>query len=228
MSALAGTVFALNFSDTFQSYALGVWSEGATVGGWNVAFNGYGFSGIEKEGNNRVFYQKPQASVSSGETHAALLLSTNSFTNPDFAVSSKIVQQLRTPTPNAWEVPWMYLNYTDNYHFYYFTLKKNGWELGKEDNTKLDPLGVDCVWPSLLNCKYPGAQRFLATGSSPSAAVGTWYTTRMVSNNGVISAYVNGNLITSFTDTDNPYSSGKVGLYNEDAYVRFDNVSINY
>ncbi len=66
-------------------------------------------------------------------------------------------QLSKNSPPNAWEVGWILWHYTDDTHFYSFTLQTNGWVLGKED-------------PS-----YPGTQRFLATGSSPKATIGVPY-----------------------------------------------------
>ena len=38
---------------------------------------------------------------------------------------------------------------------------------------------------------------------------------------------MNNLLITTFTDEEHPYTSGRVGLYSEDAEVYFDNVSVS-
>jgi hypothetical protein len=105
--------------------------------------------------------------------------------------------QLRTPVPNPWEVAWVLWHYTDDTHFYYLALKPNGWELGKEDPA------------------YPGAQRYLATGSDRKFPIGSWYSTTIVQRGAVI----------TFTDGQRPYRSGHAGLYNEDADVRFDRIT---
>ena len=73
--------------------------------------------------------------------------------------------------PN-WEVAWVFWNYLRPEQSYYFVPKPAGWERGKSDDTKADPNGPECDLPSYTNCLYPGAQRYLATGSSPSFAVG--------------------------------------------------------
>jgi hypothetical protein len=39
---------------------------------------------------------------------------------------------------------------------------------------------------------------------------------------------VNGAKVASFTDSERPYPSGMVGLYNEDALVYFDDISSAY
>src|SRR5207253_287279 len=164
------------------------------------AFSGYGCVKAVTDGFKEFLQQAPAASQSPAETHSSLALGP-SFAAPfTYSVNMKTVAQLRQGSaPNAWEVGWVIWNYIDNTHFYYFTPKPNGWELGKEDPA------------------YPGAQRFLATGSSPVFPIGAWYAVKIVQVQNVITVYVDGRLITTFTDTQSPYASGKIGLYNEDS-----------
>jgi hypothetical protein len=120
----------------------------------------------------------------------------------------RTVRQLRTGSaPNPWEAAWALWHYTDNEHFYYVILKPNGWELGKEDPA------------------YPGAQRFLATGESP-FPIGPTYTVRVRQIGNVTTVWADGRQLVSFTDNERPYRSGAIGLYNEDAEVEFDGVSV--
>lgn len=150
----------------------------------------------------------PQASTTPGETHAALVVSQASFSNVRFSAGFETVEQLRTGSePNPWESAWAIFDYTDNAHFYYVAFKPNGWELGK-----VDPA-------------YPGGQRFLATGSMPVSAIGTEHSFDIQQDGNVISVWLDGALLTTFTDNERPYLSGKVGFYTEDARVAFDNVS---
>jgi Ca2+-binding RTX toxin-like protein len=150
----------------------------------------------------------PQASASPGETHAALVVSQASFTDVRFSAGFETIEQLRTGSaPNAWESAWAVFGYTDNQHFYYVAFKPNGWELGK-----VDPA-------------YPGGQRFLATGSSPACAAGTEHSFDIQQDANVITVWLDGTLLTTFTDTERPYLGGKIGFYTEDAKVAFDNVS---
>lgn len=193
--------------DNFEAYSLENWTEGITNGNWKTEFNGYGKAGIETDETN-VLYEKPKVSLATTETHASLITSTRSFKDLDLSLKMKTVSQLRTPTPNPWETAWVFWNYEDNTHFYYLALKTNGWELGKEDP------------------KYPGNQRFLVTGSTPVFQVGTWYDIRVTQQANIIRILVNGNTLTSFIDNERPYLSGKIGLYNEDAHVRFDNIIV--
>jgi len=71
---------------------------------------------------------------------------------------------------------------------------------------------------------YPGAQRFLASGTSPSFPIGTWYRVDVTQSGQTIRVFVGDVLITTFTGRERPYS--RVGLYSEDAEVSFDNVSV--
>ncbi|MGZ4241358.1 MAG: family 16 glycoside hydrolase [Actinomycetota bacterium] len=195
--------------DGFGSYPSGVtWAQGSTHGSWFVRYNGYGRVWTETDGS-AVLALAPKASTSTSETHAALVTTTKSFGNQvDISVRARTVKQLRTPTPNAWEVPWLLWDYTDDTHFYYLVLKPEGWELGKEDPA------------------YPGAQRFLATDNNITFPVGPWYTLHVRQVGSTITAWANGTKLVTFTDGERPYSKGSVGLYTEDARVHFDVVRI--
>ena len=118
-------------------------------------------------------------------------------------------RQLRTGSAaNPWEVSWVLWHTTDSDHFYYFIVKPNGWELGKKDPA------------------YPGGQRFLATGSVPSFPIGQWYRIGIRQSAETITVSVNDLPITTFADYERPYSSGRIGMYSEDAEAYFDNISI--
>ncbi|MGC0404102.1 hypothetical protein RKD27_006746 [Streptomyces sp. SAI-126] len=75
----------------------------------------------------------PVAAEDPGTTHAGLVVSTASCTDVRYEARTRTLKQLRSPKPNPWEVPWLVRAYTDPEHFYYVTLKPNGWELGKRD-----------------------------------------------------------------------------------------------
>jgi len=168
---------------------------------------------VQIEAQNQIMWVAPAPSVSVSETHAALITSSTTFTNDvNFQGTTRTVKQLRQNTaPNAWEVPWLVWNYKDNTHFYYIVLKPTGWELGKEDPA------------------YPGAQRFLASGTNVKFPVGAWNTFNIVHNQatGTMTVTIDGTLLTTFTDTERPYTSGKVGFYAEDAEVELDGVAGN-
>ena len=120
----------------------------------------------------------------------------------------RTVRQLRDPDPNPWEVPWLVWAYTDPEHFYYVTLKPNGWEVGKADP------------------QYPGSQRFLATGTDV-FPVGYSHNVRVAHRGNSFRIWVDGMLLTSQTDAERPYSMGSVGVYAEDAVVKFDQLTVS-
>jgi hypothetical protein len=130
----AGALGAALLSENFSGYATNVsWADGTAHGNWNAVYNGYGVTKVVADAGRNSLQEKPKSSTSPAETHAGLVRSTASYGDSDTTVLMKTVGQLRTPTPNAWEVGWVLWHYTDDTHFYYFTPKPNGWELGKED-----------------------------------------------------------------------------------------------
>ncbi|MGY1691001.1 family 16 glycoside hydrolase [Geodermatophilus sp. SYSU D01105] len=192
-SALAGVSFPLLPTGTR-------WVDGTQVGAWRSVYDGYGTTRVEP-GESPVLSQHPAPATSAEATHGALAVTVAEYGDVDFTVRQRTVSQLRSPEPNPWEVPWALWAYTDDQHFYYLVLKPNGWELGKEDPA------------------YPGAQRFLATGDSPTFPVGTWHTVRIRQTGATIEAWGDGRLLTRFTDRERPYRGGHLGLYTEDAHV---------
>lgn len=197
------------YSDNFESFGINNcpgYTDGSKFGQWETIFAGYGCVNIVQDSGNKYLSLQPKAVTSSGTTSAALVVGPTLYNDQEIAGSTATIQQLRTGSPpNPWEVSWIIWNYSDNYHFYYFTLKPNGWELGKEDPA------------------YPGAQRFLATGTNLSIPIGQWYNFKINQTGNTIKVYINGTLLTTFTDNENPYTSGRVGMYTEDAKVGFDN-----
>ncbi|HVF53961.1 MAG TPA: DUF1080 domain-containing protein [Actinomycetota bacterium] len=196
------------FQEDFEAFAVGEpWLDGTRHGAWTSTYNGYGVNQVVGEASKHLA-QAPLASTQPDETHASLITTRKSFTDIDFTVRAKTVAHLRAPAPNPWETAWVLWNYTDDLHFYYLALKPNGWELGKEDPA------------------YPGAQRFLATGSDPTYPVGSWNKVRIIQRGAHIVVEVNGTQIVSFVDNERPYLGGRIGLYNEDADVRFDDIVV--
>ena len=199
--------------ETFEDFNVSDWQEGNNYGYWYDNFNGYGTVGIFVDSvraieSRKVLFQKPKASSSIGETHSCLVTSIMEVNNFDMSILIKTVRQLRTPSPNAWETAWVLWHYTDNTHFYYFTLKTNGWELGKEDPA------------------YPGAQRFLLTGSNPKVTLGQYQLVEIKQKDSTITISVDGQQVAVFMDEETPYLKGKLGLYNEDAFVTFDDITV--
>ncbi|MFI1163759.1 calcium-binding protein [Streptomyces sp. NPDC020801] len=178
------------------------WRDGSTHGRWLSVFDGHGTN----TGDDVSLSLSPRAAEDPGTTHAGLVVSTASYTDVRYAARMRAVRQLRAPKPNPWEVPWLVWAYTDPEHFYYITLKPNGWELGKRDPA------------------HPGGQRFLATGRTP-YPVGQWYEVRVRQHGPELSVAVGGRPLVNFTDAERPYVRGRVGAYTEDATVRFEGLS---
>ena len=190
------------------------WTDGQTLGRWQVVFAGFG-SVTRPATRPRSLRLSPARAQSAGETHAALVVSRKSFANRCLDVRTRVIvrEQLRAgSTPNPWETAWLVWDYLDNEHFSYLAIKTNGWELGKRDPA------------------YPGGQRFLATGETPTTAAGQWRTARIkrtASADGLrstVRAFVGGVNVATFRDTERPYVSGKLGMYVEDATADFDKI----
>jgi hypothetical protein len=178
--------------------------------GWRVVYDGYGKVGVEKaETGQQVHYLSPMRPERPEETHAALKLSTKSYRDLQLTMRVRTIRQLRQrSTPNPWETAWVIWHYQDDQHFYYLTLKPNGWEIGKRD-------------PS-----YPGNQRFLVSDKVPIYYFNTWYDIRVIQVGTTMAVWVNGQPLARFTDDQSPYTEGRVGLYAEDAYAQFADVVV--
>jgi hypothetical protein len=175
-----------------------------TLSKWQTVYNGYGTVAIQ----NGQLSMSPQASTSSAETHSALVAAGDtSWTNYILSVQMDTVQQLRTgSTPNPWEVGWILFRYQDAQHFYYFIPKTNGIELGKFVN---------------------GTQTYLATADTPKLTLNTLETYKIVLKGNNIKISVNGTQVIDYTDASSSFLSGEIGLYDEDAHVLYDNVTVS-
>lgn len=172
---------------------------------WQTIFTGEGVVKINKQ----QIYLKPKASVQPEETHAALVVGPDKHYPIKYQVTLKTLAQLRkNSTPAPWEVGWVIWHYQDNDHFYYFIPKPNGWELGKRDPA------------------YDGGQRFLATGTDTVFPINKKYKVIIYQYENKSVVYVNGEKIVEFTDTETPYLSGRVGVYSEDAEVRYSKIEL--
>ena len=210
-AAYAGTSFTDNFSSYPQNTCF---TDGSNFGPWTEVFGDYSSSAcvqVESNGSQTWLDENPAVSTDPNIGHSSLAAGP-SFSNPlTFNVSAITVAQLRQGSaPNPWEVAWVLWHYTDNTHFYSFTAQPNGWVLAKEDPA------------------YTGNQRFLATGSSPTFPIGQWYNIEIVETaQNTITVYVGGQLITTFTDTERPYTSGRIALYTEESHAQYENVSVS-
>ncbi|MEU5428675.1 calcium-binding protein [Streptomyces olivoreticuli] len=178
------------------------WAEGSVHGPWRSVFDGHG----ENIGRHDGLELSPEPARAPQETHAGLIVSTEVYGAVDFRARMRTVAQLRTPKPNPWEVPWLVWAYTDPEHFYYITLKPNGWELGKRDPA------------------YAGGQRFLATGAGE-FPIGKWSDVRIAQQGARMEVSVDGRGLVAYEDREHPYLKGSVGVYTEDARVEFSGLS---
>jgi hypothetical protein len=85
-----------------------------------------------RHGVTRITLQ-PARPASRAQTHAALVLSRDTWPDLVAEIRLRTNRQLRRPHPNPWEVGWILWHYTGDQRFYYIALKPNGWELGKAD-----------------------------------------------------------------------------------------------
>jgi hypothetical protein len=175
---------------------------------WQVSYNGYGHAWSSTQRGVTQITLQPAQAVSLAQTHAALVLSRDTWRDLVAEIQVRTNRQLRSPHPNPWEVGWILWHYTSDQRFYYIALKPNGWELGKADPA------------------YPGDQRFLATASQPVFPPGRWYTVRIQQRGASMEVDVDGRRLVRFTDSQDPYRSGQVGLYTEDASATFQPISV--
>lgn len=175
------------------------WSR-AALGGWN---HWWGAARVVDGG----LVLASRAPRSAAETYSSLVTTRHRWRN--FAATTHVrpLRRLRLGTrPNTWETGWIFFRFRNLHNYYYFILKPNGWELGKKH-------GSD-------------RQIFLATGSRPRLAIGRRAKVRIAARGARITVRVNGSQILSFVDPRPLRRFGSIGLYEEDARVRFGNVRI--
>jgi hypothetical protein len=211
-----GCQFSKEFIEDFESFPTDVWNEGETQDtNWYVNWNGGGLVGVEIDSSlgsaNHVHFQIPAPPDPIDTTHSCLVTSTFAVGDFEMRVQIKTIRQLRTPSPNAWEAAWVLWHLTDPDHLYYFVLKTNGWELGKRDPTP------------------PRIQKILKDGrGTPSLSLGGFNEVWIKQVGSHISISLNGSDLITFQDTASVLLQGKFGLYNEDAYVHFDDFHVCY
>lgn len=215
------------FYDNFQAntYLL---TEGQTSpnGKWKSIYSGYGWMGTVNDDStsgsaNNYFFEQPKTSTRYNETNASLVTTKQAFSDFQMTVDMKTVRQLRQNSPPApWETAWIFWHYTDRFHYYGLVLKTDGFQIEKKDNN------VKC------DCEI-----YLVDVSHPKVKFDQWQTVTIrvvnsASGTPHITVWVDGLLATDFVDNSihQPNSSkleaGVMGLYNEDSFVNFDNVSV--
>lgn len=139
------------------------------------------------------------------DTHAPLIVAGDTaWKDYVYQVKMKTTRQLRPSNPNPWEVGWLIFRYVDAKNFYYFIHKTNGIELGK-----------------LVN----GSQQFIYTAGSPELVIGSAHTYKIAVKGTNIKVYIDDQQVVNVNDSS--FSSGKIGLYNEDSETLNDNVLVS-
>jgi hypothetical protein len=180
------------------------WQDGSRHGEWVAVFNGYG----EVRTDGDALLMSPQQPADRRNTHAALVVTARPYGDVAISLRLRTERQLRTADPQAWEVGWVLWHYGGEGRFYALALKPNGWELSKQDP------------------RYPGGQRFLASGRTPTFPVGSWHRVGIVQVGNRIDVAADGHHLARYTDRAEPYLTGALGLYTEDARVHFTDIQI--
>ncbi|MBI2484598.1 hypothetical protein HYW18_00340 [Candidatus Uhrbacteria bacterium] len=175
---------------------------------WLDVYNGYGTNLFE----NGTWSLVPKASVEPSETHASLVLAKYPLSEPYvFRTTMTPVRQLRTGSPpNPWETGWLLFDYKPDGRFKYLILKPDGYgvEIGEY-------LG-------------PGEQNFLYTSrvGDLSFPIGQSYDVTLVVRSSRIFVFVNGQEVARYAMSENDIldTTGRVGLYTEDAEVLFQDI----
>jgi Fibronectin type III domain/Domain of Unknown Function (DUF1080) len=209
-AASNGATPGVTFTEDWTGYTVNTqWAQGTTHGPWTVAFDGGGTTGVY---NTTAPEMTTEPSLT--ETTPSSPLTSSMVYGPTYTGDLTITAEVKTVSEGAqpWQAAWITWHNTGtapNSEFYYFLPKSNGYELGKADTA------------------YPGNQRFLATGSPPNYPVGVWrtYTIVQTGNQITVSDSVNGTVVV-FTDTERPYTTGKIGLYSEGSSIIYGNITV--
>ncbi len=193
-------------------------SLGTSASDWDMIYNGYGSVTFDPV---QGIIMQPETSTTPSATEACLVLSHAYSQNPiqNFTVSVVVAteQQLRTPTPNPWEVFWLFFNYRSGSatpdglkETNFFEFKTNGIELG----TAFNSIG----------------ETYLATASSPVNLIGSISTIQLTKVGQQVSVMINGIQVVNYTGTAATHLlydvPGTIGLYTEDARVHIYSVEV--
>ncbi len=173
-------------------------------------FDGYG--SVTWNSALQQLNMAPQAATQPSETHASLVVSSQTLKQPfQLSYTMKTIQQLRTgSTPNPWETGWILFGYKPDGKFKYIVLKPQGY-------------GVE-MGESLLN----NAQDFLYTSTfnQDIFPVNDTYNVVLNVKNNVVTMTVNGKQYVSYAMSGNDQltADGQYGFYTEDANVQVSNI----
>lgn len=172
--------------------------------GYDVVYDGYGHVSCE-EGTVKI---QPRSAARKQDTHAGLVVAGGQSSAGKVGASMQTTDQVRDGQPNPWEVGWFLWRYQDPQHFYAVVLKPNGWEVSKQDPA------------------YPGGQRFLASGKTPTFPLGSKHTVTVtpIDDEAGFLVSANGKDLAKVVDKERPYKKGRVALYTEDAAVTFSDI----
>lgn len=222
-----------DFSDTPYTLNAGAISPN---GKWQNVFTGGGATGVTIDDAGRhVLFERPAAATTPSQinpdgtttsgTHAALVLTTQIFTDFTLSLDVRTDRQLRLNSPpNPWETAWVLFRYVDRGHHDWFYVGTTHYELGKKDTP-------------VVNGQIHELEYFLKTGATPVVTLGAWQHWDLTVIGNHISVAVNGSPVVDYLDAGErrpdgtiipPMSNfaGQIGLYTEDAAVSFANVSI--
>ncbi|MDO8461501.1 MAG: hypothetical protein Q7S98_01430 [Deltaproteobacteria bacterium] len=183
-----------------------------TASDWDIVYNGYGSISFDETNGLTL---EPKRSTSTGETHSALVLAKITERCPvkDFRLTITVTteKQLRSPSPNPWEVFWVFFNYLPDGNFKktnYFILKTNGIELGRA----FDDVG----------------QTFLFTGDKPTLTLSKKMELVLEKKGEHLEVLIDGISVLSYDGQTFPQAlydqAGSIGLYTEDARVTVQSV----
>ncbi len=219
---------SLNLYDNFENSSLYTLKPGQTSpdGRWVASHTGYGPVGVRQDpiNGNHYLLERPRISTSPNETHSSLMLTTKQYSDFELDLDMKTSGQLRhNSNPNPWETAWILWHHTDQFHWYAFSLKTNGFQIEKKDNNRQDD----------------SAEIYLYSNSFPTVKMSQWQHVKIRhegsnTNTPHIQIWVDGIKIVDFIDNNKTVlnstkmSHGSIGLYNEDSSVAFDNIYISH
>ncbi|MBO9666383.1 MAG: hypothetical protein J7501_06175 [Bdellovibrio sp.] len=184
---------------------------------WKVEYDGGGEVAFNPDGSGDLVFE-PQRARTSAQTFAALLLLKDTMVKPvkNYAVrfEATTVRQLRSSTPNDWEVLWFIGNYQkphgqDKTANYFIAKPNSGVELGR-------------IFEEV-------SQHFLKTTDSKDLQMNVRSVFYIVKDHQSFRVFRDGELVMDYEGQEMPEAlydhSGALGLYSEDALVRVHSFS---